>query len=76
MPPVDPRPNRIETGPVEIVVNGGVHAEKCWADPADLKRCHLALSSSHDLMRILPAIVHPEPLPMRQVRWRSWKAAP
>jgi hypothetical protein len=26
---------------VEIVVNDGVHAEKCWADPADLKRCIL-----------------------------------
>jgi hypothetical protein len=26
---------------VEIVVNGGVHDEKYWADPADLKRCIL-----------------------------------
>jgi hypothetical protein len=26
---------------VEIIVNGGLHAQKRWADPADLKRCIL-----------------------------------
>jgi len=47
---------------VEGVVNGGVHAEEALGGSSRLEPLHLALSSSHGLMRILRPIVVPEPL--------------
>ena len=61
---------------VEGVVDGGVQAEKSLRGTGRLEPLHLALSPSHDLMRILGTIVHSQPLFMPQVRPRAWNAAP
>ena len=50
---------------VEGVVDGSVHAEEPLGGLSRLEPLHHALSSSHRLMRILGAIVLPEPLFMR-----------
>jgi len=50
---------------VEGVVDGGMHAEKALGRSSRLEALHLALSSSHGLMRILRPIILPEPLLMR-----------
>src|ERR1051325_7402646 len=47
---------------VEGVVDGGVQAEKSLRRAGRLEPLHLALSSSHSLMRVLGAVVHPPPL--------------
>jgi hypothetical protein len=49
---------------VERVVDGGVHTEKALGGCSRFEPLHLALSPSHDLMRVLSLIVHPEPLLM------------
>ena len=50
---------------VEVVVDGGVHAEEALGGSSRLEALLLALLSSHGLMRILRPIVFPEPLLMR-----------
>ena len=50
---------------VEGVVDGGMHAEKALGRSSRLEELHLALSSSHGLMRILRPIILAEPLLMR-----------
>ena len=50
---------------VEVVVDGGVHAEETLGRSSRLEALLLALSSSHGLMRILRPIILPEPLLMR-----------
>ena len=47
---------------VEGVVNGGVHAEKALGGSSGLEPLQLALAASHHLMRVLRAIVRPQPL--------------
>jgi hypothetical protein len=42
---------------VEGIVNGGVHAEKTLGGASRLEPLHLALPSSHGLMRVLGSIV-------------------
>jgi hypothetical protein len=49
----------------EGIVDGGMHAEESLSGSSRFEPLHLALSSSHRLMRILGAIVLPEPLFMR-----------
>jgi hypothetical protein len=49
---------------VEGVVDGGMHAEKALGGSSRFEPLHLPLSSPHRLMRILGAIVFPEPLLM------------
>ena len=49
---------------VEVVVDGGVHAEEALGGSSRLEALLLALLSSHGLMRILRPIVFPEPLLM------------
>src|SRR5215469_16754510 len=50
---------------VEDVVDGSVHAEKTLCGASRFEPLHLALSSSHHLMRIFGSIVLSEPLLMR-----------
>src|SRR5436190_20193605 len=50
---------------VEGVVDGGMHAQETLSGSSRFEPLHLALSSPHRLMRILGAIVLPEPLLMR-----------
>jgi hypothetical protein len=50
---------------VEGVVDGGMDAEEALSRSSRLEALHLALSSPHRLMRILGAIILPEPLLMR-----------
>src|SRR5919112_4021793 len=47
---------------VEGVVDGGMQAEKSLRRAGRLEALHLALSSSHSLMRVLGPIVHAQPL--------------
>jgi hypothetical protein len=47
---------------VEGVVDGGVDAEKSLRRTGRFEPLHLALSSSHGLMRVLGTIVHAQPL--------------
>src|SRR4051794_527174 len=47
---------------VEGVVDGGVEAEKPLRRSGRLEPLHLALSSSHSLMRLLGTVVHAPPL--------------
>ncbi len=49
---------------VEGIVDGGMHAEEALRRSSRFEALHLALSSSHRLMRILRSIVFPEPLLM------------
>jgi hypothetical protein len=46
-------------------VYGSVHAEEALGGSSGFEPLHLALSSSHHLMRILGPIVLPEPLFVR-----------
>ena len=48
----------------ERVVDGGVHAEKALGECSRFEPLHLALSASHDLMRVLGPIIHLEHLLM------------
>src|SRR5580704_8453851 len=50
---------------VEGVVDGSMHAEEALSRSSRFEALHLALSSPHRLMRILGAIILPEPLLMR-----------
>jgi hypothetical protein len=50
---------------VEGVVDRGMHAEEALGRSSRFESLHLALSSPYGLMRILGAIVFPEPLLMR-----------
>jgi hypothetical protein len=50
---------------VEGVVYGGVHAEETLGGSSRFEALHLALSSSHHLMRVFGPIVLPKPLFMR-----------
>jgi hypothetical protein len=50
---------------IEGVVDRGMHAEEALGRPSRFESPHLALSSPYRLMRILGAIVFPEPLLMR-----------
>jgi hypothetical protein len=50
---------------VEGVVDGSVHAEETLGRAGRFEPLHLALLSSHHLMRVLGAIVSTEPLFMR-----------
>ena len=50
---------------IEGVVNGGMHAEEALGRSSRFEPLHLALSSPYRLMRILGAIVLPEPLLMK-----------
>jgi hypothetical protein len=50
---------------VEGVVDRGMHAEEALGRSSRFESLHLALSSPYRLMRILGAIVFPEPLLMR-----------
>ena len=50
---------------VEGVVDGGVDAEKPLRGASRLEALHLAFAPAHDLMRVLGAIVHPQPLLVR-----------
>ena len=59
---------------VERVVNGGVHAEKMLGGASRLEALHLALSSSHRLMRVFGSIVSPQPLLMRAVQPQASEA--
>ena len=43
-------------------MNGGVHAEKALGGSNRLESLQLALAPSHRLMRVLRAIVRPQPL--------------
>src|SRR3954452_2977821 len=47
---------------VEGVVDGGVETEKSLRGAGRLESLHLALSSSHSLMRVFGAVVHAPPL--------------
>jgi hypothetical protein len=44
---------------IENVVDGGVHTEKTLGGASRFEALHLALSSSHHLMRIFGSIVLP-----------------
>jgi hypothetical protein len=50
---------------VKIIVDGGMHAEEALGGSSRFEALHLALSSSHRLMRVFGPIVLPEPLFMR-----------
>jgi hypothetical protein len=50
---------------VEVVVDGGMHAEQALGGSSRFEPLHLALPSSHHLMRVFGPIVPPEPLFMR-----------
>jgi hypothetical protein len=50
---------------VEVIVHGGVHVEEALGRSSRLEALHLALASSHRLMRVFSPIVSPEPLFMR-----------
>jgi magnesium-transporting ATPase (P-type) len=50
---------------IESVVDRGMHAEEALSGSSRFEPLHLALSSPYRLMRILGAIVLPEPLFMR-----------
>jgi len=50
---------------VKGIVDGGVHVEETLGGSSRFEALHLALSSSHHLMRVLGAIVPTEPLFMR-----------
>ena len=50
---------------VERVVDRSMHVEKALSRAGRLESLHFALSSSHGLVRILGAIVLPQPLLMR-----------
>jgi hypothetical protein len=50
---------------VEGIVDGGMHAKEALGGSSRLEALHLALSSSHHLMRVFGPIVPPEPLFMR-----------
>jgi len=50
---------------VEIIVDGGMHAEEALSGSSRFEPLYLALSSSHRLMRVFRPIVLPEPLFMR-----------
>jgi hypothetical protein len=60
---------------VEGVVYGRVHAEEALGGPSRLEALHLALASSHRLMRVFGPIVSPEALFMGQVSRRRRNAA-
>jgi hypothetical protein len=47
---------------VEGVVNGGMHAEKALCGASRFEALHFPLPPSHDLVRVLGAIAHPQPL--------------
>jgi hypothetical protein len=49
---------------VEGVVDGGVDAETALCGASRFEALHFPLPSSHDLMRVLGRIVHPQPLLM------------
>ena len=49
---------------VEGVVDGGVNAEKPLCGASRLEPLHFAFAPPHDPMRVLGAIVHPQPLLM------------
>ena len=44
---------------VEIVMDGSVHIEKALGGASRLEPLHFTLSSSHDLVGVLGAIVRP-----------------
>jgi hypothetical protein len=50
---------------VEGIVYGGMHAQEALGGSSRFEPLHLALSSSHRLMRILGPVVHPESLFVR-----------
>jgi hypothetical protein len=50
---------------VEGVMDRGMHAEEALGRSSRFEPLHFALSPPHRLMRILGAIVRPEPLLMR-----------
>ena len=50
---------------VEGIVDGGMHAEEALGGSRRLEALHLALSSSHRLMRVFGPIVAPERLFMK-----------
>jgi hypothetical protein len=50
---------------VERVLDRGIHAEDALGGLSRFEPLHLALSSSHRLMRILRSIISPEPLVVR-----------
>ena len=50
---------------IENIVDGGMHAEEALGGSSGFEPLHLALSSSHHLVRALRPIVFPEPLFMR-----------
>jgi hypothetical protein len=45
----------------EGLVDGGVHAEEAQGGASQLEPPHLALSSSHYLMRVFGTVVRPQP---------------
>jgi hypothetical protein len=47
---------------VEGVVDGGVDAEKPLCGAGRFEALHFPLPPSHDLVRVLGTIVHPQPL--------------
>jgi hypothetical protein len=47
---------------VEGIVDGGMHAQEALGGSSRLEALHLALSSSHHLMRVFGPIVAPESL--------------
>jgi hypothetical protein len=53
---------------VEVIVDGGMHAEEALGGSSRFEPLHLALSSSHHLMRVFGPIV--PPLLMRTVSRR------
>jgi hypothetical protein len=55
---------------VEVIVDSGMHAEEALGGSSRFEPLHLALSSSHHLMRVFGPIVPPEPLLMRTVSRR------
>ena len=46
---------------VEVIVDSGMHAEEALGGSSRFEPRHLALSSSHHLMRVFGPIVPPEP---------------
>jgi len=46
---------------VEVTVDSGIHAEEALGGSSRFEPLHLALSSSHHLMRVFGPIVPPEP---------------
>jgi hypothetical protein len=59
---------------VEVIVDGGMHAEETLGGSSRFEALHFALSSSHHLMRVFGLIVFPEPLFMGQFSCRRWNA--